>query len=435
MKPFVPHRLPRNDFDWAALVPLIGDAHGALKGYDTLLQVLVNPQILLSPLEVREAVLSSRIEGTQASLEEVLEYEADPREVPGARLHDIQEILNYRRAMDGAIEELKQRPLSLNLIKSAHFMLLDSVRGRDKARGEFRRDQVYIAPPGTPVERATYIPPPWTEILSMLDNLEKYFHIRDTDRIVQAGLIHAQFELIHPFLDGNGRVGRMLIPLFLFASNTISSPTFYISSYLEAHRDEYYARLEALSRSGDFQGWAAFFLHAVARQAEEDTAKARQILKLYDHMKVVLARVTRSQYAIRALDALFIFPIFSTPQFVERGGVPRASAARMLADLARDGVLRVVRPGKGKRAAITRSPSCWTLSTQARKLSREFPVSRDGGSGCVSSARQNGGFVSRNAISETNPAERLMRGTYPDTVAYGNVVALDLGGSSLEAHL
>jgi Fic family protein len=150
-RPFVPSSLPREDLDWAALVPLIGRANRALARYDGLVQALVNPDILLAPLGQREAVLSSRIEGTQASLREVLEFEADPREGAGARYEDILEVINYRRAMAAAVEELKSRPLSLNLIKRAHFLLLDSVRGRDKRRGEFRRGQVHIGTPGTPI--------------------------------------------------------------------------------------------------------------------------------------------------------------------------------------------------------------------------------------------------------------------------------------------
>ena len=159
MNVFTPAPLPRTDLDWATLVPLIGHANRALARYDGLVQALVNPEIFLAPLGRREAVLSSRIEGTQASLREVLEFEADPREPLGARHHDILEVINYRDAMRAAVDELNARPLSLNLLRRAHFVLLDSVRGRDKARSEFRREIVYIAPHGVPIERASYIPP------------------------------------------------------------------------------------------------------------------------------------------------------------------------------------------------------------------------------------------------------------------------------------
>ncbi|MGH6916585.1 MAG: Fic family protein [Geminicoccaceae bacterium] len=359
--PYVPPPLPRGGLDWAALVPLIGRANRAIARYDGIVQGLVNPSVLLSPLAAREAVLSSMIEGTQTTLEELLEFEADPREDAGPRYDDIREVANYRRAMAAAIEELKSRPLSLNLLKRAHLTLMDSVRGRDKRRGEFRREQNWIAPPGTPLEMAIYVPPPHTVLAELLDNLESYLHAEERDCVVQAALIHGQFELIHPFLDGNGRVGRMLIPLFLFAAEVISTPAFYMSAYLEAHRDEYYARLRGLSQTDDVQGWIAFFLRAVIAQAEEDGGKARRILDLYDRMKVRVAELTRSQFSIRTLDVMFDHPIFSSPQFVARSGVSKASAARILGVLADHGILRVIRAGLRRRPAIYAFPELFEV--------------------------------------------------------------------------
>ncbi|MGH6897826.1 MAG: Fic family protein [Geminicoccaceae bacterium] len=242
MKPFVPHLLPRDCLDWAELVPLIARANRAIARYDGIVQGLVNPSVLLSPLAVREAVLSSMIEGTRTTLEELLEFEADPKEDTGPRYDDIREVMNYRRAMSAAILELARRPRSLNLLLRMHFILMDSVRGRDQRRGEFRKEPNWIGPPNTPLETAIYVPPPYPALAELLDNFERYLHAEERDRLVQAALIHAQFELIHPFLDGNGRVGRMLVPLFLFAAEVISTPAFYMSAYLEAHRDEYYDR-------------------------------------------------------------------------------------------------------------------------------------------------------------------------------------------------
>jgi Fic family protein len=350
--PFEPKPLPRDCLDWAELVPLIGQANRAIARYDGIVQGLVNPSVLLSPLAAREAVLSSMIEGTQTTLEELLEFEADPREVAGPRYDDVREVMNYRAAMSAAVEELLTRPLSLNLLLRIHFILMDSVRGRNKRRGEFRREQNWIAPPDTPIERVVYVPPAVSVLPELLDNLERYFHAGEKDRLVQAALIHGQFELIHPFFDGNGRAGRILIPLFLFSTEVISTPAFYMSAYLEAHRDEHYERLRNLSRKDDVQGWVAFFLKAMVAQAEEDGAKARDILALYERMKEQVAALTRSQFAIRALDVLFDHPIFSSPQFVTRSGVQKASAARILAVLAEHGILRVIRPGLRHRPAI-----------------------------------------------------------------------------------
>ena len=310
----------------------------------------------MAPLGRREAVLSSRIEGTQASLQQVLEYEADPQETTGARFEDILEIINYRRAMSAAVEELKSRPLSLNLLKRAHFLLMDSVRGRDKRRGEFRRGQVHIGTPGTPVHHATYVPPAFLDLPPLLDNFERYLHRPDGDPVAQAGIAHAQFELIHPFEDGNGRLGRMLIPLFLFSAGALSTPAFYVSAYLEEHRDTYYARLQGLSTDGDWQAWVDFFLRAVTTQAEEDTERAKRILALYDEAKAILGRVAKSQFAIQALDPLFTSPVFSTPQFAAQASAPRASLARLLTALVEAGLLVVLRKGRGRRAQIYAFP-------------------------------------------------------------------------------
>lgn len=356
MKPFVPHLLPRDNLDWAELVPLIGRANRAIARYDGVVQGLVNPSVLLAPLAAREAVLSSMIEGTQTTLEELLEFEADPREDVGPRYDDIREVMNYRRAMSAAVEELGRRPLSLNLILRMHSILMDSVRGRDKRRGEFRKEQNWIGPPNTPIEMATYVPPSHSVLDELLDNFERYLHVEERDCLVQAALIHGQFELIHPFLDGNGRAGRMLVPLFLFAADVIATPAFYMSAYLEAHRDEYYDRLRRLSRADDVQGWVGFFLRAMIAQAQEDGGRARRILALYDRMKEQVPGLTRSQFVIRALDVLFDHPIFSTPQFVDRSGVQKASAVRLLRTLAKGGILRVIRPGLKRRPAIFAFP-------------------------------------------------------------------------------
>ena len=353
MRPYEPDSLPITSIDWSAHVPLIGQANAALARYDGMLQSIVNPAILLSPLTAQEAVLSSRIEGTQASMEEVLEYEADPEEkLEPSKRSDIQEIINYRRAMGIAVERLRERPLCLNLLKELHAVLLDSVRGRNEAPGEFRRSQVYIGPPGFPIEKATFVPPSADRVAPALDNWEKYLHHEEKDRLVQLAVVKAQFEIIHPFLDGNGRMGRMLVPLYLSDRGLLSSPMFYLSAYLEEHRDAYYERLLAVSRDGDWNGWVSFFLTAVVEQAAVNTQKTREILTLYERMKAEVPTVVRSQYAIQAIDALFDRPIFRVADFVQRSGIPAASARRILNALREKGSIKDLRPGKGRRAVI-----------------------------------------------------------------------------------
>ncbi len=352
MLPYGPASLPMSDISWGKLTRLIARANRELASYDGLLHGLVNPLILLSPLATQEAVLSSKIEGTQATLEEVLEFEARPCVEDQRKQADIQEVLNYRTAMEVAISELKTRPLTLNLIKSVHEVLMDYVRGHNKRRGTFRSMQNWIGSAGCSINEASFVPPSPFELLKHLDNLEKYFHFDDVDLIAQAGIIHAQFELIHPFMDGNGRLGRMLIPLFLFQHGVISTPSFYLSTYLESKRDEYYERLRGISRAGDWEGWITFFLLAVIEQAMASKALVKKIMDLYGEMKALVPALTRSAHATTALDLLFSKPIFSSTDFSARAKIPKATAARLLKVLEHEGVIALTRAGQGREASV-----------------------------------------------------------------------------------
>jgi Fic family protein len=353
MKPYEPRALPINDIDWPAQVTMIGRANAALARYDGMIQNIVNPAVLLSPLTTQEAVLSSRIEGTQASMEEVLRFEADPNEpIEPTRESDIKEILNYRMAIGHAKKRIKERPFCLNLLKELHAILLDSVRGRDKARGQFRKSQNFIGLPGEPIERASFVPPIWEKVEPSMKAWETYCHSDEKDRLVQLAIIKAQFELIHPFLDGNGRIGRMLIPLFLFEKGLLSSPVFYLSAYLEKNRGTYYQKLRALSADNDWNGWVAFFLQALEEQAVENTEKAKDIISLYEKMKREIPKAVKSQYAVAAIDALFARPIFQSKHFISLSRIPRDSALRILRGLKKKGFINEIRPGKGRRAAV-----------------------------------------------------------------------------------
>lgn len=351
MRPYVPQALPLAGLDFARLIRKIGPANAAIVRYDGLLQSVINPRALLSPLTNREAVLSSKIEGTQATVDEVLEYEAG-MEFETEKVQDIQEIVNYREALTLATEALADRPLTLSLIRSMHGVLMDSVRGADKTPGQFRVNQNWLGFEGCEIDRATFVPPSPLQLLDHLEAFERYLAIDDIDALIQVAVVHAQFELIHPFEDGNGRIGRLLIPLFLYQKRILATPMFYLSEYLESHRELYYARLRGISQEGDWTAWVEFFLDAIIEQARSNTVRVRGIFELYDQMKRRVTELTRSQYALQVLDALFDRPVFPSNDFVERSGIPRQSASRFLGILRKSGILHVLRPTSGRQPTI-----------------------------------------------------------------------------------
>jgi Fic family protein len=354
MKPFAPDKLPLKNVAWEPLIPLIGRANRALAQYDGVLYGLPNPEILLAPLTTQEAVLSSRIEGTQATFGEVLKFEAGEAPAQESKRLDIQEIINYRKAMGAAEQSLVKRPFNLNLLLQLHSLLMDSVRGRDRGRGHFRKVQNWIGDSGTPIERAHFVPPRPEVLNEFLDNWEKYYHSDAPDPLVQLAVVHAQFEILHPFVDGNGRLGRLIVPLYLYEKQVLSRPMFYLSSYLEGHRDEYIRRLRALGRQkGAWDRWIDFFLTALIEQAAENSKKARDILQLYVRLKERVIGITHSQFAVPLLDKFFQRPIF---QGVDLEGLPNSPSKQAISTLLnrmKDArILRVVRKGAGRRGQV-----------------------------------------------------------------------------------
>lgn len=350
-KPYIPQPLPLESLDWVRFVTLIGQANAELARYDGILQSIVNPKVLLSPLTTNEAVISSKIEGTQASLEEVLAYEVSP-DIKNEKYHDIQEIINYRDALNYATKQLASKPTTLNLIKEIHAMLLNSVRGKDKARGDFRKSQNYIGKFGSKIEDAAYIPPEPNALMDYLSNFEKYIHFEEKDPLVQLAIVHAQFEIIHPFLDGNGRVGRILIPLFLFEKQVLNLPMFYISEYLEKNREEYYVRLRSITDEKQWDEWIVFFLKAVLEQAKVNSSKARAVLDLYEIKKQRVVEAAHSEYSIKTLDTLFKKPIFNTSSFVKMSGIPLATAKRILIRLKDRKIISSLEQGGGSKGGV-----------------------------------------------------------------------------------
>ena len=255
--------------DWARLVPLIGPANAALARYDGLIAAIPNASVLLSPLTTQEAVLSSKIEGTNVTMGEVLEIEAGADgDVDQPKRDDAEEVLNYRVALGFAANALRERPLSPHLLREAHALLLRGVRGRDKNPGAFRDEQNWIGPQGCTIDQASFVPIPQEHLQSGLDTWATCLADgQQPDPLVQLAMIHLEFEALHPFKDGNGRLGRMIIPLFLMQRGVLSSPSFYMSGYLEARREEYIERMRAVSRTGAWTEWCLFFLQGLIEQA------------------------------------------------------------------------------------------------------------------------------------------------------------------------
>ena len=354
MSPVLYHKgkFPPRELDLQRLLPLVGPANAELARYDGILTAIPNANVLLAPLTTQEAVLSSKIEGTQATFGEVLEFEAGFDPANEQKKADIYEVLNYRAALQSAVKQMETLPLSQRLIRDAHRVLMQGVRGQNKSPGEYRRIPNWIGPAGCTLETARFVPPGANLLPDVMSDWEHYLHANTFDKLIQLAILHAEFEAIHPFLDGNGRLGRLLVPLYLMSNKLLSSPTFYVSAYLEAHRDEYYDRLLAVSRDNDWTGWCEFFLTTIIEQARSNHAKAKAILDLYQEKKLLISELTRSNHAIKALDWFFGRPIFKTPDFYASGHIPSPTARRILKVLIEEGVLHTLRPSKGRRPAI-----------------------------------------------------------------------------------
>ena len=344
---------PPTALDWNALIPLIGPTAAAVARYDGVLAAIPNPTLLLSPLTSQEAVLSSSIEGTHATMGEVLSLEAGAEELlPETRRGDIAEVLNYRRAMNEAQRLLQDLPLSQRVVRAAHRVLMEGVRGGDKAPGEYRRIPVWIGPDRHDPSKARYLPINAGDLPAGMGEWEKYLHADVPDKLVQLAVIHAEFESLHPFLDGNGRVGRMVVPLFLWQQRLIRAPLFYVSAYFEADRDAYYDGLLSVSRDRDWTAWCKYFLEALRSQAEANHVVVMSIIDLYAKLKRDAVEWTHSQYAVQALDWMFGRPIFKSTDFVANAGIPAATAKRLLAVFKAHGVFSVLVEGRGRRNAV-----------------------------------------------------------------------------------
>jgi Fic family protein len=321
---------------------------GQLAGEGTRLP---NPHLLIRPFLRREAVLSSRIEGTQATLGEILASEAggDVDRNPA----DLREVANYVAALEYGIERLRKLPLSLRLLRELHARLLEGVRGGQATPGEFRRSQNWIGPPGSTPETASFVPPPPLEMTETLNELEKAFHDTALPPLVQVALLHYQFEAIHPFLDGNGRIGRLLITLFLVEREILPSPLLYLSAFFESHREDYYRHLRAVSEASAWSEWIAFFLQGVRTQAEDALRRAASINALLDSWRARL--VDAPATALALVDLLAESPFWTIRGAAERLGVAYTTAMRAIQRLEGLGVFQPVSAGKRDRLFAARA--------------------------------------------------------------------------------
>jgi Fic family protein len=348
---FIPAPLPPEPaltFD-AALHAALSHADQAVGRLDGIIQTVPNPDLFVYMYVRREAVLSSQIEGTQSTLEDLLAVEFDPEPTWRRPPSDVSEIVNYVRAMNYGLSRLEQLPLSLRLIREIHQELLAGGRGEHRSPGEFRRSQNWIGPENAPLARASFVPPPVHEMHQALDNLERFLHDGTLPVLVHAGIAHAQFETIHPFLDGNGRVGRLLVTFLLVHRGVLHRPLLYLSLYLKRHRLEYYDRLTAVRETGDWEGWLLFFLTGVAETAEEATTTAGAIQRLREQHRELVQEHIAGSNALRLLDLLFDRPLVDVNLAGDTLGVAFATANKLVEQLQQLGILEEVTGRKRNR--------------------------------------------------------------------------------------
>jgi Fic family protein len=355
MDPYIPDKLPidLSALDWQKVSLKISEASAALAYYNGVLESIVNPAIFLSPLETKEAVLSSRIEGTITTVDEVLRYEVDLKPESQSKQNDIVEVLNYRKATRFAKDWLsRDLPLNPTLMCAIQKELIQGVRGENKHPGEIRKDQVWIGPRGCSMEEAACVPPEPLSLQTYLNNLIDYMNRSDQETLIQTAIIHAQFEIIHPFDDGNGRTGCILIPLYLWCKKRISSPMFYISEYFDEKRELYIDNLRRISAKKDWQPWILFFLEAVSIQSKRNSEKARNVLDLYNYIRNRISGFTKSPHAMKILDTLFLMPIFRTSDFIRNSGLVPHSAYRIMAILKEKKILTTIQEHSGRSPEI-----------------------------------------------------------------------------------
>lgn len=336
---FIPKPLPPNPpliID-EELMTLLSKADRCLGRLDGITQTLPNPDLFVAMYVKKEALLSAQIEGTQASLIDILVEDVHDIE----KVKNVEEVVNYVKAMNYGLERLKELPLSLRLIKEIHRILLEGVRGSARSPGEFRKSQNWIGASGSTLATAAFVPPPPHEMIIAMGDLEKYIYNEDQiPPLIKIGLIHAQFETIHPFLDGNGRMGRLLIAFWLCQQNILSKPLLYLSYFFKINKMEYYDRLMATRLRGDWEGWIKFFLKGIADVSLEATETAKKILKMKDeHAQLISNNLRSPAHGLKVLENLFEQPIITVNSVAALLGVTYPTASNIVNDLQGQGIL------------------------------------------------------------------------------------------------
>lgn len=335
---FVPAPLPpKIDYD-PGLVVALSRADAALSELSGLGRYMINPHLLIASYIRKEAVLSSRIEGTRTGIADLL---IDDLETPNnPKDEDIREVKNYIAALEYGIERLNSLPLSLRLVREIHARLMEGVRGGNATPGDFRRSQNWIGPAGSTLADATYVPPPPDEMMGCLANWEIFLQESGSfPELIQCAILHAQFEAIHPFLDGNGRVGRLLITLFLIERGRLSQPLLYLSAYIEAHRQEYYDLLQRISTEGDWNSWLHFFLYGVEETSRQAVRQAGALMDLREQLQ---REIRGKPKAAALLDPLFANPYMTVSRAAELLNVSQPTARQAIQTLEKSGVLQEV---------------------------------------------------------------------------------------------
>jgi len=346
-------RFPPAQLDYSVLVHQVISASTALARYDQMMKNMHNSEILLAPLRSQEAVISSRMEGTISTIDEILKYEADlenENNTHSAR-SDVIETYLYQRSLRSAQKALADgQPLSAFLIRSAHQQLLSWGRGAQKTPGEYKTEQNYLADRNK--KNILFVPISPERLSEGMEKLFEYLQNDKSPPLIKAAVSHVEFEALHPFKDGNGRIGRMLITLLLWNSGVISSPHFYISGYLEENKDQYIDAMRNVSQSDDWTSWIAFFLDAVEAQAIKNLEIAESIKQLYEEMKGKFSELLSSRYSLNALDFVFTNPVFRNSKFTASSQIPKATAQRFSSVLQDAGLLVVREESSGRKAAL-----------------------------------------------------------------------------------